>query len=82
MVRLDDLIGKKVLVALVNSEVAAYDVVLHGVECGGIWVESRELEALLGHRKGKPIGLKPTKKPVFFYPYSQIAMLISYSTEL
>jgi len=82
MVRLDDLIGQRVLMSLVNSEVAAYDVILHGVENGGIWIESKELETLLGHRKGKPMRMKPSKKPVFFYPYHQIALLISYSTDL
>lgn len=82
MVRLDDLVGKRVLLALVNSEVPSYDIILHGVENGGIWVEGKALESLLGHVAGKPRGRKPSTKPVFFYPYSQIALLIAYSTEL
>ncbi len=82
MVRLDDLIGEQLIMCLVNSEVASYNVVLHGVEHGGIWVECRKLEILFDHRKGKPKGTRPVKKPVFFYPYAQIALLISYSTEL
>jgi hypothetical protein len=82
MVRLEDLIGKKVLLALEKSKEAGYDVILHGVENGGIWVESKELEKLFGHRKRNTTRLNPAKKPVFFYPYSQIFLLISYSTEL
>lgn len=82
MVRFDDLIGKKVILALVNSEKASYDVVLHGVEHGGIWIESLELEKLFGHKRGVITDLKPSRKPVFFYPYSQISLLISYSMEL
>jgi hypothetical protein len=82
MVRFDDLIGKKVILALMNSEAASYDVVLHGVEHGGIWVESPDLERLFGHQRGNATKLKLLKKPVFFYPYSQISLVISYSTEL
>jgi hypothetical protein len=82
MVRLDDLIGKKVTLALVGSEAGSYDVTLHGVESGGLWIESADLEKLLCHRKGYAVGLAPALKPVFFYPYSQIALLIAYTTEL
>lgn len=82
MVRLEDLIGKRVLLALEKSKTAGYDVILHGVENGGIWVESKELEKLFDHRKRKSTALSPAKKPVFFYPYSQIFLLVSYSTDL
>ncbi|MGH9605396.1 MAG: hypothetical protein ACRD3N_06810 [Terracidiphilus sp.] len=82
MVRLEDLVGKEVTLALIDSEEAGYDVVLHGVENGGIWSESNELEQRIGHRRGKSVGLKPAKKAVFFYPYSQIFFLVAYSTEL
>ena len=82
MVRLDDLIGKRVLLSLVNSSADGYTVTLHGVEQGGIWVESRELEQLIGYRRRKAAGLKPARKPVFFVPYAQIGNLVAYSTEL
>ena len=82
MVRFDDLLGREVWLALVNSKVAAYRVTLHGIEYGGVWVESKELEKHLGHRKATARGPKPSTKPVFFYPYAQIAFLIAYSTEL
>jgi hypothetical protein len=82
MVRFEDLIGKKISLALVNSEVAAYTVTLHGVEHGGIWVESKELDKLIGHQKSKSTGPRPATRPVVFYPYSQIFFLIAHSTEL
>jgi hypothetical protein len=82
MIRLEDLIGKKVLLALEKSTEAGYDVILHGVEYGGIWVESKELEKRIGHRKAAAIRAKPSTKPVFFYPYAQISFLIAYSTDL
>ena len=82
MVRLDDLVGKRVLLSLINSSANGYNITLHGVEYGEIWVESKELEKLIGHRKPKAIGLKPATKPVFFVPYAQIGNLVAYSTEL
>ena len=44
MLRLEDLIGKNVALALANSEKGIYRVTLHGVENGGIWIESKEME--------------------------------------
>jgi hypothetical protein len=82
MVRLDDLVGKQVLLSLIHSSADGYNVTLHGVEYGGIWVESKELEKLIGHRKAKATGLDPVTKPVFFVPYGQIGNLVAYSTEL
>ena len=82
MVRLEDLIGKEVWLALAKSKVPAYRVTLHGAESGGIWVESKELEKMLGHRRPKATGLVPSTKPVFFCPYSAIDFVIAYSTVL
>jgi hypothetical protein len=82
MVRLDDLVGRRVLLSLINSSADGYRVILHGVEYGGIWVESKRLEKLIGYRKPKATGLKPATKPVFFVPYAQIGNLVAYSTEL
>ena len=70
------------MLSLINSTADGYNVVLHGVEYGGIWVEGKELEKLIGYRKPKATGLKPVMKPVFFVPYTQIGNLVTYSTEL
>ena len=53
MVRLDGLVGKRVLLSLINSTADGYNVILHGVEYGGIWVQGKELEKLIGYRKPK-----------------------------
>ena len=82
MQRLDDLIGKKVLVAILNSKTPANDVTLHGVEAGGIWIECREYEELLGYKNPRKPKNRLHAKPVFFIPFAQIQFLISYSTEL
>ncbi len=84
MQRLEDLIGKKIIVAIQNSKEAAYTVTLHGVEAGGIWIENKAYERLLGYGSTRP---KKTQnalavKPVFFVPFSQIVFLVSFSTEL
>jgi len=82
MQRLDDLIGKKVSIAILNSKEPAYAVTLHGVEAGGIWIECKEYEELLGYKKPRKPKNLIYAKPVFFIPYAQIQFLISYSTEL
>lgn len=83
MLRLDDLIGQKIIIALVNSKNhAGYDVILHGVEGGGLWIESSELargsEVLLPQQKKG----QPPQKAVFFFPYAQIQVLIAPATDL
>jgi hypothetical protein len=83
MLRLEDLIGQKVIIALLGSKnPAGYDVILHGVENGGLWVESPELaqgsEVLLPpQKKGQP-----TQKVVFFFPYARIQFLVASGTDL
>lgn len=84
MQRLEDLIGKRVLVAMANTKAAGHSVILHGTEVGGIWIECEEYERLLGYKTKKSTRPKklPTAKPVFFIPFAQIVFLVSFSTEL
>ena len=84
MRRLDDLIGKRVTVALAESEAAPYRLTLHGVEGGGVWLEGKELERLLGYRPKRTgkISDKPEGRPVFFIPYTKISFLLSSSIGL
>ncbi len=83
MLRLEDLIGKKVIIALERSKKASgYDITIHGVESGGLWIESEELargsEAILP----PPAKDRPTQKLVFFFPYAQIQFVMALSTDL
>lgn len=84
MVRLEDLIGKRVTIAIRQSIESVYEVTLHGVEAGGLWVESREMQRLLGDipKGSKNRRARPSEKPVFFIPYAQIVLLVASSTEL
>jgi hypothetical protein len=71
MIRLEDLIGKRVDVSLRESLEPIYEVTLHGIEAGGLWVESAKMRRLL---EGFPKNRKsrrslPSQKPVFFIPY-------------
>jgi hypothetical protein len=82
--RCDELVGKKITIAIVSSDLN-YVVKLRGVEAGGIWIESRRLETLLGHKSAtmnRPKSPKPPTKPVFFIPYSQIGFAVYDSTDL
>ena len=82
MVRLEDLIGKKVLfvpkVPFREGEKSgtSYTVTLHGVEMGGVWIQSKALTRLVGDLAPKQ------KSPVFFVPYGEIQFLIAYSLNL
>jgi hypothetical protein len=84
MLRLEDLIGKKVLVTIAGSTKACYRVTLHGVETGGLWIESEEMAKRIGNsaKKASTGGLEPKQKSVFFIPYHQVAFLVAASTEL
>jgi hypothetical protein len=84
MLRLEDLIGKKITLALINSEKGVYTIKLHGSEIGGIWVESQDMENRLSRMPdylASP-STQPAQKPVFFIPYAQIAFLIASSVKL
>ena len=60
----------------------SYDVTLHGVETGGLWIECRELDEIAAFLVPKKKAGIPLQKPVFFLPYSQILFLISSSTQI
>ena len=83
MLRLEDLIGKIVVLSVQNSDKAGgFDAKIHGVETGGLWVEIGEMEKAIGYVPRKNTRFLPQRKPVFFIPYAQIAFLIADSTEL
>ncbi len=82
MLKLNDLIGTPVGVALRDSEKGWYEVVLHGVETGGLWIEGGDIDKLLAFLRTKPRKGQPPTKPVVFVPYSQIMFLIADSTVL
>ena len=82
MLRLDDLIGKKIMVCPKNkfcdadSDGTVYTVKLHGVEASGVWIESPDLTRIAK-------GFAPQqKKPVFFVPHAQIEFLLAFSLRL
>jgi hypothetical protein len=82
---LDDIIGQKITVALINSSKSHYTVTVRGVEAGGIWAEGKELDALIGHRPNRlkrPDSRKPPTRPVFFIPYAQIGFAVYDSIDL
>lgn len=81
MVRLDDLMGKSLTLAIAGEK-RCYAVTLHGVETGGIWIESADFEkfAPILRKKGK--AGEPSRRPVFFLPFAQIHFLISESVVL
>jgi hypothetical protein len=76
---LKDLIGEHILVSFVGDKTAQlFDVKLHGVEAGGIWIERHDVaQALLTLTK-----MSVSKMPLFFYPYSQIACICIGSEDL
>ncbi len=82
MLRLDDLIGKKVMICPkkrfrdADTDGTLYTVKLHGVEVSGVWIESPELARIakgFAHQE---------KKPVFFLPHAQIEFLLAFSLHL
>lgn len=87
MINLNDLIGKKVLFVSKqrfhpeDKEGSPYLVKLHGVEAGGVWIEHATLTAIVAASLGK----KPEdllNDTVFFFPYSEIRHIVSFSTRL
>lgn len=70
------LIGKHVLIAsnAMGDATKLHNVILRGVESGGIWIESEELTADL--LKMLKINVA-SKTSVFFLPYHRIALAIS-----
>lgn len=83
MLNLNELIGKPVGLALRDSEKeGSYDVVLHGVEAGGLWIEGGEIDEMFAFLRTKPRKGQPPQKPVVFVPYAQIMFLIANSIVL
>lgn len=80
MQSLDSLIGRKVLVAIKDSEEAYYELQLHAVEQGGVWLQGDTLSSLVG-----PIWRpsdRPPEIPVVFVPYDQLFFLVASSVDL
>lgn len=82
MLRLDDLIGKKIMICPkkqfrdADSNGTVYTVTLHGVEVSGVWIESPALTKIAK-------GFAPQqKKPIFFVPHAQIEFLLAFSLRL
>jgi hypothetical protein len=86
MINLNDLIGGKVILHpkikfSPQDKDGPYLVTLHGVEMGGIWIEHPTLAGIVAASVGK----KPEDLPkdaVFFFPYSEIKYVVSFSTRL
>ena len=82
MVTLESLIGETVtLVPVIPLKLgdkpgASYEVTLHGVEIGGLWIDSSFLTAVAGDLAPK------NEAPVFFLPFAGIHMLIGFSMQL
>lgn len=89
MVSLDDYIGKKIILcSLVTFDAAhkpgtIYEVTLHGVEAGGIWIESEiltdGLKTVLARRGSS---LSDEKMPAYFVPYAQIVYIFAGATRI
>ena len=79
MQSLDALIGKTILVSIQDSEQPFYEVKLHAVEAGGIWIEGQAVTKLLGKlprsRKGPP------EIPIIFVPFSRVEFVVSSSVD-
>ncbi len=70
--KLVDYIGKRMFLSITSSgKDAGYDVTLVGVDVGGIWVESKELDTIVP-------GVATARRNPYFIPYSQIQMLIPF----
>ena len=80
MQSLDSLIGRKVIVAIKGSEEAYYELKLHAVEQGGVWLQGDAINSLVGsiHRS---LG-DPPEIPVVFVPYAQLLFLVASSVDL
>jgi hypothetical protein len=74
-VQFADLIGQQILVLIPKINTTLYQKVkLHGVEAGGLWLESQDVTNALLQTLGAPA---TEKTVVFFWPYHQILFAIS-----
>jgi hypothetical protein len=74
MPSLKDFVGKTIfaLIPFIHGEIVQV-LKLHGVEPGGIWVESQTLTDLLLARVGRTAA---PKTAIFFLPYQQIVFVL------
>ena len=71
---LSQLVGTRVLVLIPSLHRTDYQwVKLHGVEVGGIWIESQDLTNLFLQSSG--VATAP-KTPLFFLPYHQVSLVV------
>ncbi len=75
MPKLEEMIGQTIvaLIPLIDKE-EFQEVKLHGVESGGLWIESQKITNWLLRRKG--LASAP-KTLVLFLPYHQITFVMS-----
>jgi hypothetical protein len=80
---LDDLIGKRILVMMRDSEVGLYTTtVLRGVETGGLWLEGKELDTLAQGLVAKAPKGQPPQRAIFFFPFAQIQFVLTSSAKI
>jgi hypothetical protein len=87
MMKFDELIGETIGLKpkkpfAQGQEGRIYSVKLHGVEYGGLWIESPDLHAMLNQAVGVPPGQKTPKIPMFFFPFSEIGFVLVPATRL
>ncbi len=75
--QLSDFVGKQITILIPHFDPKQYHrVILHGVEAGGIWIESQEFtNEVLGTHERAP------KTLVLFVPYNQIAYAVGSISE-
>jgi hypothetical protein len=71
---LQNLVDEHVLVLIPRIHESQYQKVkLHGVEAGGIWIESQNITNAILQSVGSQVA---PKTPIFFFPYHQISFVI------
>ena len=87
MMKLDEFIGEWITVKPKlpfegGKPLKMYSVKLHGVEAGGVWIESPQLTSMLKKVVGLPEKQATPRTPVFFFPFSEIYFLLAGETQL
>ena len=87
MMKLDEFIGERISlkpkVAFESGRAPKlYSVKLHGVEAGGVWIESPLLTSMLKRAAGLTAEQATRKTPIFFFPFSEIYFLVAGETQL
>lgn len=71
--QLESLIGKKVLACIsMMGNTKLNEIVIHGVETGGLWIESEKYARLWVEKLDVPA----IRTPLFFVPYSGIQFVL------